>query len=69
MECLLMPNSDDHVLEDNGIQLVMDPTSRVHAGSEVDFDDGLSGKGFVPNPNAGSTRLWPLFLLIKFSGA
>ncbi|MGB0418097.1 MAG: HesB/IscA family protein [Opitutales bacterium] len=52
-----MPNPDDHVLEDKGIQFVMDPTSLEYMqGSEVDFDDGLNGKGFdIKNPNASST--------------
>ena len=37
-----VPNPDDHVLEDKGIQFVMDPTSLEYMqGSEVDFDDGL----------------------------
>lgn len=52
-----VPNPDDHVLEDKGIQFVMDPTSLEYMqGSEVDFDDGLNGKGFdIRNPNASST--------------
>ena len=52
-----VPNPDDHVLEDKGIQFVMDPTSLEYMqGSEVDFDDGLNGKGFdIKNPNASST--------------
>ena len=43
--------------EDKGIQFVMDPTSLEYMqGSEVDFDDGLNGKGFdIRNPNASST--------------
>jgi iron-sulfur cluster assembly protein/iron-sulfur cluster insertion protein len=52
-----VPNPDDHVLENKGIQFVMDPTSLEYMqGSEVDFDDGLNGKGFdIKNPNASST--------------
>lgn len=52
-----VPNPDDHVLEDKGIQFVMDPTSLEYMqGSEIDFDDGLNGKGFdIKNPNASST--------------
>jgi len=48
---------EDEVLEDNGIRFLVDPTSLEYLdGSEVDFDDGLSGKGFeVRNPNASST--------------
>lgn len=51
------PKEEDHVLEDQGIQFVMDPTSLEYMqGSEVDFDDGLNGKGFdIKNPNASST--------------
>lgn len=51
------PKQEDHVLEDKGIQFVMDPTSLEYMqGSEVDFDDGLNGKGFdIKNPNASST--------------
>lgn len=49
--------ADDQVLESNGVQFLVDPTSLDYLdGSEVDFDDGLSGKGFeVRNPNATST--------------
>lgn len=48
---------DDRLLEDNGVQFLVDPTSYDYLdGSEVHFDDGLSGKGFeVRNPNASST--------------
>jgi iron-sulfur cluster assembly protein/iron-sulfur cluster insertion protein len=48
---------DDHILEDNGISFLMDATSLEYLdGSVVDFDDGLSGKGFdIQNPNASST--------------
>ena len=48
---------DDQVLEDKSVQFLVDPTSLEYLdGSEVDFDDGLSGKGFeVRNPNANST--------------
>lgn len=49
--------SDDRQLEDNGVRFLIDPTSLEYLdGSEVDFDDGLTGKGFeVRNPNAEST--------------
>jgi len=51
------PKDDDKRLESNGIEFLVDPTSFDYLeGSEVDFDDGLSGKGFeVRNPNASST--------------
>jgi iron-sulfur cluster assembly protein/iron-sulfur cluster insertion protein len=48
---------DDEVLEDQGIQFFMDPTSLDYLkGSVVQFDDGLTGKGFqIINPNAENT--------------
>lgn len=47
----------DQQLTDNGVQFLVDATSFEYLdGSEVDFDDGLSGKGFeIKNPNASST--------------
>lgn len=47
----------DTVLESNGVSFLIDATSLEYLdGSEVDFDDGLSGKGFdIRNPNASST--------------
>ena len=51
------PKADDASFESNGVRFVVDPTSLEYLdGSEVDFDDGLTGKGFeVRNPNASST--------------
>ena len=48
---------DDEVLEDQGIQFFMDPTILDYLkGSVVQFDDGLTGKGFqIINPNAENT--------------
>jgi len=48
---------EDQVLQSNGVDFLVDATSLEYLdGSEVDFDDGLSGKGFeVRNPNASST--------------
>jgi iron-sulfur cluster assembly protein/iron-sulfur cluster insertion protein len=48
---------DDQLLESNGVSFLMDATSHEYLdGSEVHFDDGLSGKGFdIRNPNASST--------------
>lgn len=48
---------DDTLLEDRGIAFLVDPTSLEYLnGSVIDFDDGLSGKGFdIRNPNASST--------------
>ena len=47
----------DHVIESNGVEFLVDPTSMEYMnGSIIDFDDGLSGRGFeVRNPNATST--------------
>lgn len=49
--------ADDHVLQDRGVAFLVDPVSFSFLdGSEVHFDDGLTGKGFeVINPNANST--------------
>lgn len=48
---------EDHILEDKEVRFLVDPASFNQLdGSEVHFDDGLSGKGFeVRNPNAQST--------------
>ena len=48
---------DDQLFESNGIKFLVDSTSLEYLdGSVVDFDDGLTGKGFeVRNPNASST--------------
>ena len=47
----------DDILEINGIRLVVDPKSLFYlAGTELDFTDGLNGRGFVfNNPNAVKT--------------
>jgi iron-sulfur cluster assembly protein len=46
-------SDDDHVLEHNGVAVVVDKTSMPFVfGSEVDWVDGLQGAGFaVNNPN------------------
>jgi len=51
------PKGDDEQLDNNGVHFLVDATSFEYLdGCEVDFDDGLSGKGFeVRNPNASST--------------
>ena len=48
---------DDELVESNGVQLVVDPVSLTYLEEvEVDFDDGLHGKGFeIRNPNAQNT--------------
>lgn len=49
--------ADDSELEDNGVPFLVDATSLDYLkGCVVDFDDGLTGKGFeIKNPNATST--------------
>jgi iron-sulfur cluster assembly protein len=47
----------DTVMEINGVRLVIDPKSLFYlAGTELDYTDGLNGRGFVfNNPNAVKT--------------
>ena len=47
-------HDDDQVIEQNGVTLLVDNVSAGYlAGSQVDFQDGLEGKGFaVNNPNS-----------------
>ena len=51
------PKADDQVFETEGVQVLLDPASPAYlAGTSIDFDDGLQGKGFeIRNPNAQST--------------
>ncbi len=48
---------NDQEFEDKGIKLVLDMKSFLYlAGTELDFSDGLNGKGFnFHNPNASRT--------------
>ncbi|MCC5021357.1 MAG: iron-sulfur cluster assembly accessory protein [Candidatus Synoicihabitans palmerolidicus] len=48
---------EDQQLECEGVRFVVDPASYAYLdGSNIDFDDGLQGKGFeILNPNAQST--------------
>ena len=48
------PNDTDRVIDDNDIKVFIDKKSYVFlAGTQLDFSDGLNGKGFVfENPNA-----------------
>jgi iron-sulfur cluster assembly accessory protein len=48
---------DDQVFEVHGIKVVVDPVSYPFVqGAEIDFVDGLMGRGFtVRNPNATAT--------------
>lgn len=47
----------DQVSEDQGLKLVIDKKSILYLlGTELDFSDGLNGKGFLfTNPNASRT--------------
>jgi iron-sulfur cluster assembly accessory protein len=47
----------DVVLQSEGVTFFMDPVSVEYMkGSVIDFDDGLTGKGFeIRNPNAQQT--------------
>jgi iron-sulfur cluster assembly protein len=49
--------STDEIFEDKGIKLVVDPKSILYLlGTELDFSEGLDGKGFYfNNPNASRT--------------
>ena len=50
-------NADDKVFEDKGMKIVCDRKSFLYlVGTELEFSDGLNGKGFVfMNPNASRT--------------
>jgi iron-sulfur cluster assembly protein len=50
-------NESDKVFEDKGLKLVVDKKSFLYlVGTELDFSDGLNGKGFqFNNPNASRT--------------
>ena len=51
------PADTDDQLEQGGLSFLVDRRSlKLLDGSEVDYDDGLTGKGFeIRNPNAQST--------------
>ena len=48
---------DDKELENNGVKVVVDKKSVLYlVGTELDFEGGLNGKGFIfKNPNANRT--------------
>jgi iron-sulfur cluster assembly protein len=48
------PANNDRVVDENGIKILIDKKAYIYlAGTELDFSDGLNGKGFVfQNPNA-----------------
>jgi iron-sulfur cluster assembly protein len=47
----------DMIFEDKGVKIMVDKKSILYlAGTELDFSDGLNGKGFqFKNPNASRT--------------
>lgn len=51
------PHSDDKIIEEHGVRIFVDKKSYVFlAGTVLEYDDGLNGKGFeFKNPNAKST--------------
>lgn len=51
------PNQGDKVIEREGLKLFVDGKSLFYlTGTELDFSDGLNGKGFIfKNPNAAKT--------------
>jgi iron-sulfur cluster assembly protein/iron-sulfur cluster insertion protein len=51
------PKPGDETFVSEGESIVVDPASLEHLrGTEIDFDDGLHGRGFeIRNPNAKST--------------
>lgn len=48
------PQEEDQIIEQGGVKVVIDPKSLLFlAGSELDFQDGLTGAGFaIKNPNS-----------------
>lgn len=52
-----VPKEGDSVVDNYGIKLFIDGKSLFYlSGTELDFSDGLNGKGFVfNNPNASKT--------------
>jgi iron-sulfur cluster assembly protein len=51
------PKPNDRTFEIHGVKVFVDPKSLFFlSGTELDFQDGLTGKGFVfNNPNAAKT--------------
>ena len=49
--------TNDMIFEDKGVRVMVDKKSILYlAGTELDFSDGLNGKGFqFKNPNASRT--------------
>lgn len=55
--CLDVPKTQDQIFSAEGVDIVVDNESYAYLkGSNIDFDDGLHGKGFhLSNPNAKNT--------------
>ncbi|HEY9186655.1 MAG TPA: iron-sulfur cluster insertion protein ErpA [Ignavibacteria bacterium] len=51
------PKPGDKIIESNGIKIFVDGKSHFYlSGTELDFSDGLNGRGFIfNNPNAVKT--------------
>ena len=51
------PLTDDKIIEEHGVRIFVDKKSYVFlAGTILEYDDGLNGKGFeFKNPNAKTT--------------
>jgi iron-sulfur cluster assembly accessory protein len=51
------PRAYDHVIEQDGVKVFIDPTSMMYlTGSTIDYIDNLMGGGFhIENPNAVAT--------------
>ena len=51
------PKPNDKIFEAHGVTIFVDPKSLFYlSGTELDFQDGLNGKGFVfNNPNAAKS--------------
>ena len=52
-----IPQEGDNIVEDNGVKIAVEKKSFLYLfGTELDFSDGLNGKGFqFINPNASRT--------------
>jgi len=52
-----MANEDDFVLDENGVQVLVDAMSMQYlTGAEIDYKDDLMGSSFsIKNPNAETT--------------
>ena len=57
MEFANEPQAGDHIAEDRGVNVYIEKKSLLYlVGTELDFSDGLNGKGFYfNNPNASRT--------------